>query len=401
MENAAATRSCGRHTTTTTRRQSRIASSTRTAAPRPPPERQPPAGISPSAASFDETQCNYPKGIQMDTVTAISERRLDASPEPMRAAAATKMLTVTATYLLSEEGRKASLLAGGDGKAVQQLSLQVPANRLHLVSVDAHGVARLKLRPRYQLDGDNGIVRIDTAPTYDKSPDLEELFREAARNHQLEGAYRAERHTAKIKRREADQDRRANIAKAFLGDPTRRALVHPTPSPKRCLVETEAGRIFFDQNADSAPSKDVPAEAHRRFRDDLRVQREQNLKTRAEQLAQHEEKKKFAADWIAAHGTSDQQARQAAGVLSIEEAIEAMTDRAFGPLVDWPRYVPDGVSRIREALNGRLLAAGEKTISAADVAVSSTNADTMTAAQWAAINEIRVIVPDATVVLRL
>jgi hypothetical protein len=141
------------------------------------------------------------------------------------------MLTVTATYLLSEEGRKASLLDGGDGKAVQQLSLQVPANRLHLVSVDAHGVARLKLRPRYQLDGDNGIVRIDTAPTYDKSPDVEELFREAARNHQLEGAYRAERHTAKIKRREADQDRRANIAKAFLADPTRRALGIPRRRP--------------------------------------------------------------------------------------------------------------------------------------------------------------------------
>ena len=167
----------------------------------------------------------------MDTVTAISERRIEAFPTP-GTPAATKTLTVTATYLLSEEGRKASLLDGGDGKAVQQLSVQVPANRLHLVSVDAHGVARLKLRPRYLLDGDNGIVRIDAAPTYDTSPDVEELFREAARNHQLEGAYRAERHTAKIKRREADQDQRANIAKAFLGDFTRWALVHPTLSPK-------------------------------------------------------------------------------------------------------------------------------------------------------------------------
>ena len=144
------------------------------------------------------------------------------------------------------------------------------------------------------------------------------------------------------------------LRKAFLADPTRRALAHPTPSPKRCLVETEDGRIFFDANADPAPAKDVPAEAHRRFRDDLRVTREQNLKTRAEQLAQHEEKKKFAADWIAAHGTPDQQVRQAAGVLSIEEAIDAMTDYAFGPLADRPRYVPDGVSRIQEALKGRI-----------------------------------------------
>src|SRR3954470_20663519 len=288
MENAAATRSCGRQKTTTTRRQSGIASSTRTAAPRLPPERRPPAGISPSAASFDETQCNYPKGIPMDTVTAISERRLEALPDPLRAPAATKMLTVNATYLLSEEGRKASLLDGGDGKAVQQLSLQVPANRLHLVTVDAHGVARLKLRPQYRLDGDNGIVRVDAAPAYDAPPEVEELFRDAARNHQLERAYHAERQTAKVKRREADQERRAAIAKAFLADPARRALVHPTPSPKRCLVETEEGRIFFDADTDVAPARDVPAEAHRRFRADLRVTREQNLRTRAEQLAQHE-----------------------------------------------------------------------------------------------------------------
>ena len=48
-----------------------------------------------------------------------------------------RTLSVTATYLLSEDGRKASLLAGGDGHAVQQLALQVPANRLHLVCVDS------------------------------------------------------------------------------------------------------------------------------------------------------------------------------------------------------------------------------------------------------------------------
>src|SRR3954462_14310705 len=219
----------------------------------------------------------------MDTVTAISERRFEELPEPLRAPAATKMLTVTATYLLSEEGRKASLLDGGDGKAVQQLSLQVPANRLHLVSVDAHGVARLKLRPRYQLDGDNGIVRIDTVPTYDAPPDVEELFREAARNHQLERAYHAERQAAKTKRREADHERRVAVAKAFLGDPSRRALAHPTPTPKRCVIETEDGRVFFDADTDTPPSRDVPGEAHRRFRADLRMQRERNLKTRAEQ----------------------------------------------------------------------------------------------------------------------
>src|SRR4029079_5688166 len=177
----------------------------------------------------------------------------------------------------------------GEVKAVQQLSLQVPANRLHLVSVDARGVARLKLRPQYRLDGDNDIVRVDASPRYDAPPDVEDLFREAARNHQLERAYHAERQAAKTKRREADHERRVAVAKAFLGDPSRRALAHPTPTPKRCVVQTDDGRVFFDADTDAPPARDVPAEAHRRFRADLRTQREQNLKTRAEQLAQHEE----------------------------------------------------------------------------------------------------------------
>ena len=335
----------------------------------------------------------------MDTVTAISERRLEAVPTP-GTPAATKALTVTATYLLSEEGRKASLLDGGDGKAVQQLSLQVPANRLHLVSVDAHGVARLKLRPQYRLDGDNSIVRVDAAPTYDAPPDVEDLFREAARNHQLERAYHAERQATKTKRREADLERRVAVAKAFLSDPSRRALAHPTPTPKRCVVETEDGRVFFDADTDAPPAREVPAEAHRRFRADLRAQRERNLKTRAEQLAQHEEKKRFAATWIAEHGTPEQQARQAAGVLPMEEVIDAMTDQAFSAISDLNEYVADGLTRIQEAVK-RVSAGTEPLVSAADVIVTSCNADTMTASQWAVVGKIRDLVPDATVVLRI
>ena len=79
-------------------------------------------------------------------------------------------LGATATFLLSEEGRKASLLAGGNGRAVQDVSVRVPPNRLHLVSVDKLGVARLKLRPRFELDAENRVIRIESAPTYDVPP---------------------------------------------------------------------------------------------------------------------------------------------------------------------------------------------------------------------------------------
>src|SRR5438067_10968738 len=119
----------------------------------------------------------------MDTVTAFARRQESVAPVATASLDANRALAVTATYLLSEEGRKASLLAGGDGRAVQQLSVHVPNTRLHLVSVDAEGVARLKLRPRYQLDAEQRIVRVDAPPTHDVPPDIDELFREAARHH--------------------------------------------------------------------------------------------------------------------------------------------------------------------------------------------------------------------------
>src|SRR5678815_1746458 len=130
----------------------------------------------------------------METVTRFAERQTGSvsavsTPGPEVA----RTLSVTASYALSEDGRKASLLSGGDGRAVQQIALQVPANRLHLVSVDKQGVARLKLRPRFERGYERGLVRIDAAPVYDAPPTIEELYRAAARNHELESAYHAQR----------------------------------------------------------------------------------------------------------------------------------------------------------------------------------------------------------------
>ena len=105
--------------------------------------------------------------------------------------------------------------------------------------------------------------------------------------------------------------------------------------------------MLFDANTDIGPARDVPLEAHRRFRGDQRARRERNLQDRSAQLALHEEKKRCVAEWIAAHGSREQQARQAAGVLPIEEAMEAITDRTFALLADRPRYLHDGVAMLQ------------------------------------------------------
>jgi hypothetical protein len=333
----------------------------------------------------------------MDAVTAFTPRRQDATVSPI-AAESTRTLAVTATYHLSEDGRKASLLAGGDGRAVQQLSIEVPVNRLHLVNVDAEGVARLKLRPRYELNALHQVVRSDEAPTYDAPPSLEDLFRDAARNHQLERTYQVERQAAKTQRRTAGEERRIRAAEAFLADPTQRAIVHPAPTPTRCVLATESGRIAFDATRDPGVARNVPAEAHRRFRADLRSRRERNLQERAAQLALHDEKKRVLAEWIDAHGTPEQQARQAAGVLPMDEAIEALTDHTFASLGDRPRYVHDGAERLQAHLHQKASAAPVAV--SADIAVSSTIVQEMTASQWAAVNDVRARLPEATVALR-
>jgi hypothetical protein len=210
-------------------------------------------------------------------------------------------------------------------------TIPVPATRLHLVAVDVKGNARLKLQPRFERENGH-VVRRDGPPTYDSPPTVDELFREAARNHELEREFRSERTLSRDRRRDADRDRRLKIAEDFLSDAAQRAMVHPVPIPKRCFIATAGGRVMFDVATDVGPVRDVPKEAYRRFRADLRVRKEQNLRVRAEQLALHEEKARAVAEWVARSGSEDQRGRHAAGLLPIEEVIDALTDEAFAPV---------------------------------------------------------------------
>lgn len=316
---------------------------------------------------------------------------------PTNASAPT--LNVSAIYTLSEAGRKASLLAGGNGHATQRLTVQVPATRLHLVSVDAQGVARLKLQPRFELTDDQGVVRRDGPRTYDVPPSIEDLFKEAARNHELERVFRSERARSRDHRREEDQARRRQAAEEFLTDAAQRAMVHPIPTPKRCFLATANGRLMFDVATDVGPARDLPSEAYRRFRSDLRARKEHNLKRRAEQLALHEEKTRAITEWVAAHGSPDQQARLAAGLLPAGEIVEAMTEDAFAALPDQPRYRLDGAARLQDYLR-TLTGRADIVVAPADLEVVGADASTASATQWAAVRTLQEAWPDAKVVLR-
>ena len=244
------------------------------------------------------------------------------------------------------------------------------------------------------------MVRVDAPPTYDVPPDMDELFREAARNHQLERTYQTERRAVKVNRQEADRERRAQVAQAFLSDPTQRALVHPPPTPTRCYLTTAQGRMLFEGKTDETSARDVLAEAHRRFRADLRARGDRNRQERAAQLEVHREKKIVIAEWIAAHGTLEQQTRHAAGMLPMDEAIEGMTDEAFAAARNRPLYTRDGASRLQAHLR-QFAQYADASLTELDLIVTGAEAVKATAAQWALVQELHALVPDATVNLRV
>lgn len=312
---------------------------------------------------------------------------------------APQSLAVAATFTLSEAGRKASLLAGGDGRGQQRLIVQVPMARLHLVSVDAQGTARLKLQPRFELTQDQEVVRHDGAPNYDRPPTVEELFRDAARNYELERAWRTEQTTRRHRRRDEDRERRLQVATDFLADPSQRAMVRPIPTQQRCFLATANGRLMFDVATDSGVAGDVPREAYRRFRADLQARKEQNLRLRAEQQALHERKKAAMAEWVAGKGSHDQRARHAAGLLPMDAVVDALTDEAFDALAHLPRYAFDGRARLEEALRHQT-GRPDLVVAPADLQVVGTNATAATAGQWEVIHAIREALPDAEVTLR-
>ena len=332
----------------------------------------------------------------METTAHVST---DRSRSQLRAVDEAPGLKVAVVYGLSEAGRKASLLSGGDGRARQQLSLQVPPSRLHLVTVDAAGVASLKLQPRFELSDSERVVRHDGPPIYDAPPSIDDLYRDAARNHELERLFVAQRQAWRGHRREADRERRATAAREFLSNPAQRAIVHPAPTPKRCFLQTATGRLMFDVATDTGIAKEVPDQAYRRFRADLNARKQRNLNERAAQIELHEQKKAAASSWIASKGTVDQRARAAAGVLPLDEIVAAMTDEAFAGATDVRIYERDGVNRLRDHLRAAL---GDNALSIApaDLKVTSIDAASVTSEQWTLVSRLQEKFPDATVKLR-
>ena len=156
---------------------------------------------------------------------------------------------------------------------------------------------------------------------------------------------------------------------------------------------------MFDVASDAGIAKEVPIEAHRRFRNDLNARRQRNLSQRSEQLELHQQKKAAATAWVSTHGTADQRSRAAAGVLAIDEVIAAMTDEAFQTAKDIPVYERDGVARLQEHVRSTTGDAS-LVVAPADLQVTSVDAASATSDQWSAVSRLQTMFPDATIKVR-
>ena len=306
---------------------------------------------------------------------------------------------VAAVFRLSEAGRKASLLAGGNGRRRQQIVLQMPVTRMHLVHVDDGGTARLKLRPRFETRPDQRVVRLDEAPVYDAPPSIESLLQEAARNHELEAAYHAQGIAYRSTRQDVTRSWRSQVAESFLRDTSQRALRHPSPTPRHCVIATARGRMEFDAKRDRGLARDVPQEALRRFHADIRARRERAEGAVVEFHSAYTEKQRRVREWMGEHGTEDQRARLAAGVLPLEEAVDAMTEDAFRMVDHLPRYQQDGVARLQAHLR-TFPPYAHAAVSELSLHVATRYLTDATSAQWAVMQEVQTAVPEARVYLR-
>src|SRR5262249_27052205 len=154
---------------------------------------------------------------------------------------------------------------------------------------------------------------------FDHRPSLDELFRMAARNHQLERAYYDERRVDQTKQSEAGRLRLRQFALAFLRDRTQRAARYPSPTPSRCYLNTPLGRTRSHVGDGDGRTREVVLEALRRFRADIAVDAERRAVRRADQDRRHEARRAAVAAWVAEHGTDEQKIWHAAGLLPTGE----------------------------------------------------------------------------------
>lgn len=123
-----------------------------------------------------------------------------------------------------------------------------------------------------------------------------------------------------------------------------------TPEILSDLIESAAAAIEAGRVKDEQRQHDV-AEREAREREERAAARaaREARETAEREAARAAEERRTAqlAEWVATHGTPNQQARHAAGLLPESEVVDAIRGEVFAPLADEPRYEKITASEVR------------------------------------------------------
>ena len=267
-------------------------------------------------------------------------------------------------YYLSEQGRRDSLLKGGDGHFKQTMAGSINETDIEMFSVDASGlvffdattipttcwwwVCEPPTTKGRVVAHDNGEAQLhwDIVPSWE---DLLSIAREVKdQNDEM-------------------QAKREQITEAFTNDPKARA------------IKIEQHHVIVDGEKFDVKHP-LYVVAHNRWNQDQAELKQRNRAT--------------LADWIKQHGSTNQQQRLAAHLLPWNEAYQTATEYLYSPLQPFPLYERFSREEVCECQRDEYIS---KTC---DIKFQSVDATELTADEWDQLSQIQAVVPDATFQLR-
>ena len=246
----------------------------------------------------------------------------------------------TVFYSLSEAGRKASLLAGGDGREQQTISGELTADNIDLFAIDDGGIARAAIgdlvmeHPRgYDNPGFWKSGR--SSPLQDAPPTWEQAVlavQDAASTARAKAAEKA------VAEEAAMAQERMNIAHnaAIVAEWERGLLADPAARMPGNTYTGGVSHEIYTQLRFPPYLNDILSAG---FRSEMRRRKEADEAEAARGKADAlKVQLALVSEFVATHGTASQIMRYEAGLLPSLELKELIAADLFSGLAEFPRY---------------------------------------------------------------
>ena len=300
----------------------------------------------------------------------------------------------TITYYLSEPGRKASLLAGGTGTEVQQVTGELTSENIDLFRVSTDGSADFTLDvsavPERSSYGNREIrgweqQRFDAPVNFDGVIDA---AREIARQRaQIEADEQPRLAAWGLEQEQKNREKEAAEVAKNRATQTERFSELLQPGS---LFRLDPEQIYCHNWTASIDKIKPEHPQYAEFRAQLELlqtEREATARATAQEHAERERlKADFCAEWIAVNGTDNQRARFAEGLLPADELETALKEAAFSAF-DFPRYRRIPAKDVRATCTETCTCGGE--YDSCSVNFQSEDASDATAAEFATLELIR------------